>query len=334
MAGSQQLTFFPTLPNGGYLTNSTVISYLQTGQVGTLAQFYQTNGINGNTNFFPNPNALGVNYTSNGADSTYNSLQLDVRRRYSHGLSLQANYTYSKVLSNTLGDTQTNFEPFLDNNNPQAERAPAPFDLRHVFKANGIYDLPFGPGHSINPKYLGRVIGGWSVGSILVWQSGAPFSIYTGARGTLNRGARSTYNTANALVGGDALFSKLYFRMTPTGPYFIDPSAIGSDKRGTAPDGLAPFQGQLFSNPDAGSIGSLQRREFNGPHEFNQDFSILKDVKIFDRQALQIRMDATNIWNHASFAVGDQNINSTTFGKITGTYFGRRLIQFQLSYKF
>lgn len=332
--GSQQLTFFPNQPNGGYLTNSSVISYLQTGQVGTLAQFYQTNGINGNVNFFPNPNALGVNYTSNGADSTYNSLQLDVRRRYSKGISVQANYTYSKVLSNTLGDTQTNFEPLLDNNNPQAERAPAPFDLRHIFKANGIYDIPVGAGHSFNPKYLSRVIGGWSFGSTLVWQSGAPFSVYTGARGTLNRGARSTYNTANTLVNGDALFSQLYFRMTPTGPYFVAPTAIGTDGRGTAPDGAAAFTGQLFSNPSAGTIGNLQRREFNGPREFNQDFSLLKNVKVFERQSLELRMDATNIWNHASFAVGDQNINSTTFGKITSTFFGRRLIQFQLSYKF
>jgi hypothetical protein len=332
--GSVPLTFFPTLPNGGFLTNSTVLTYLQTGQAGTLGQFYQTNGINGNTNFFPNPNALGANYTSNGADSTYNSLQIDARRRYSHGLSLQANYTYSKVLSNTLGDTQTNFEPFLDNANPQAERAPAPFDLRHVFKANGVYDLPAGAGHKFNPKYLSRVIGGWSMGSILTWQSGAPFSVYTGARGTLNRGARSTYNTANALAGGNGLFNNLAFRQTGTGPYFIAASAIGSDGRGTAPDGAAAFSGQLFANPGAGTIGSLQRREFNGPHEFNQDFSLLKNVKIYERHTVQLRVDATNVWNHATFTVGDQNINSTAFGKITSTFFARRLVQLSLTYQF
>ena len=126
-----------------------------------MAQVYQTNGLNGNINFFSNPNALGANYTTNGADSTYNSLQVDVRHRTSRGLTLQANYTFSKVLSNSAGDTQTNFEPFLDNATPQAERAPAPFDLRHVFKANGVYDFPIGPGHRFNPKYIGRVIGGW-----------------------------------------------------------------------------------------------------------------------------------------------------------------------------
>ena len=45
-------------------------------------------------------------------------------------------------------------------------------------------------------------------------------------------------------------------------------------------------------------------------------------------------MDSSNIWNHATFTVADQNINSTTFGKITGSFFGRRLIQFQATYKF
>ena len=83
-----------------------------------------------------------------------------------------------------------------------------------------------------------------------------------------------------------------------------------------------------------GSIGSLQRRSFYGPNEFNQDLAILKDVKLFESHTLQIRMDATNVWNHASFQVGDQNINSTTFGKVTSTFFGRRLVQFQLTYKF
>ncbi len=336
--GSQQLALFPTLPNGGYLTNSSVLTYLQQGQVGTLGQFYQQNGINGNVNFFSNPNALGANYITNAADSTYNALQLEIRRRTRSGLTLQANYTYSKVLSNSLGDTQTNFEPLLDNNNPAAERAPAPFDLRHVFKTNFVYDLPFGPGHRFNPRGLGRIIGGWSFGSILTWESGTPFSVLAGARGTLNRGARSTWNTPNPLINGGALTDLVGFRMTGTGPYWIAGSAIGPDGRGTAPDGSAPFSGQAFANPGAGTIGSLQRRFFYGPNEFDQDFSVMKEIRITERHRASLRMDATNMWNHPTFYVPDNagvaNINSTTFGKITSTFYGRRLVQFSLNYSF
>jgi hypothetical protein len=333
IAGSQPLTVFPLLANGGSLTNATVLSNLQTGDVGTLAQFYQTNRASGQVNFFPNPNYLGANYTTNGADSTYNSLQLEARKRMSKGLLLQASYVYSKVLSNSQGDQQTNFEPFLDNGNPQAERAPAPFDLRHSLKVNGSYELPFGRGHKINPKYLGRVIGGWSVGSVLIWQSGAPFSILS-ARGTLNRSARSGSNTANALVGGSELYDVFKLRFTGNGVYFLPASAIGPDGRGTAADGAAPFAGQLFAHPVAGTLGTLQRRAFYGPNQFNQDLSIVKDVQITEGQTLSLRMDSTNIWNHATFTVGEQNINSTTFGRLSGSFFDRRLVQFSLTYRF
>lgn len=336
VAGSQPLTVLPTLPGNVSLTNSTVVGFISTGQVGALANYYQTqiNALTTPSAFYTNPAVINARYASNSSDSTYNSLQLDARKRYSKGLSLQANYTYSKVLANALGDNQTNYEPLLDNANGGAERAPAPFDLRHIIKMNGIYDLPFGPGHKINPKYFSRVIGGWSVGTILVRQSGAPFSIYTGARGTLSSAANSTYNTANALVGGAAITDNVSFRMTGNGPYFFSTGVIGSDGRATAPDGAAPFSGQIFANPVAGSIGNLQRRSFNGPWEFNEDFTVQKDIKLFERHTLQFRMDATNVWNHPTFNVVDQNINSTTFGKITGTFFGRRLVQFQLSYKF
>lgn len=341
--GSQVLTLLPNLPSAGLLTNATVISNIQTGEPGTLANTYQINSLNGNVNFYQNPNILGANYTSGGADSTFNSLQVDARKRLSRGLTMQVNYTWSKVLSNTAGDTQTNFEPFLDLASPQAERAPAPFDLRHALKANGIYNLPMGPGHAFNPKYLGRILGGWSVGSIMTWQSGAPFSILTGSRGTLNRSARSSYNTANALVTGSSLTDALVLRMTGTGPYFVPASAIGADGRGTAADGAAPFAGQMFANPGPGTIGTLSRRAFYGPRVFNQDISILKDVKLTEKQSVQIRLDATNMWNHATFNISDQslnttqtylNINSTTFGKVTSAFFGARLVQLSASYRF
>ncbi len=333
IAGSQPLTVFPTLTNGGTLGNATVLSNLQSGDVGTLAQFYQTNRLNGAVNFFPNQNYLGANYTTNGADSTFNSFQLDVRKRTSRGLTLQANYVFSKVLSNSVGDTQTNFEPLLDNDNPGLERQPAPFDLRQVVKANGIYELPLGPGHKINPKYLGRVLGGWSVGSVMTWQSGAPFS-FLSARGTLNRAARSANNTADPLASGSTLYDNFKLRFGGNGVFFVPASAIGSDGRGVAPDGAAPFAGQLFAHPAAGSLGALQRRAFYGPNAFAQDISILKEVRLYEKHILSLRMDSQNAWNHPTFNVGEQNINSTTFGRLTGTLFGRRLVQFTMTYKF
>src|SRR5262249_26368154 len=114
ITGSQQLLVFPKLAQGGSLSSSTVQNLIATGEVGQLANLYQTNLLNGSVNFYRNPNILGANLMTNYSNATYNALQVDFRKQTNHGLYLQANYTYSKVLSDTVGDGQFRFEPFLD----------------------------------------------------------------------------------------------------------------------------------------------------------------------------------------------------------------------------
>lgn len=332
--GSQPTPFFNAMPNGGYLTNSSVVSYLQTGQVGELANFYQTNRINGPYNFYMNPNVLGANVLTNYSNSSYNGLQVEATHRFQRGLSLQANYVWSKVLSDSQGSSQVDFEPFLDINNAKIERSVTQAsDLRHVFKTNFNYDLPFGPGHQLNPQHLGRVLGGWKAAGIFTMQSGTPFSILS-ARGTLNRSARSTYNTINTSLDGSQLADLFQLRMTGNGPYYVASSAIGADGRAVAPDGSAPFTGQVFFQPSAGTIGALQRMDMAGPSTWNLDFNVRKETRITERHSIELRMDATNVFNHTTWYVGNQTVTSTSFGKITSTYYGRRLVQFALYWKF
>ncbi|MBS1859461.1 MAG: TonB-dependent receptor, partial [Acidobacteria bacterium] len=187
--GSQQLTVFPKLLRGGSFSDANVTGYLQTGEPGALAYYYATNGLNGSVNFFQNPYTLGADMLTNYSSSSYNALQLQARRRLTQGLSLDVNYTFSKVLSDSDGDVQSRIEHFLDINNPGIERARANFDLTHMFKANVAYDLPFGKGKRLHHHLLDPVIGGWNLASSMVWQSGAPFSILSG-RGTNNRVSR------------------------------------------------------------------------------------------------------------------------------------------------
>jgi hypothetical protein len=122
--------------------------------------------------------------------------------------------------------------------------------------------------------------------------------------------------------------------MTGTGPYFVAASAIGSDGRGVAPDGSAPFAGQIFFNPAAGTVGGLQQRMFSGPWDFDVDFSLTKTTHISERHTVELRMESSNILNHPAFSTPQASINSTQFGKITSTFFGRRVIQFDLYYTF
>ena len=330
--GSQRLTVFPLLEAGGLLTNSTVRNLIDQNQVGQLAYIYQVNELNRDVGFYRNPFANGTNMVTNFSNSTYNSLQVEVRRM-GKALQFQGNYTFSKVLSDAAGDGQVRFEPFLDINNAKIERARAPFDLRHAIKGNAVYSLPIGKGTRINYRPLERLLTGWSTSGILIWQSGTPFSILSG-RGTFNRGSRSGVNTAITNLAGAQLDAVVGFRMTGDGPTMIDAKAIGTDGRGVAGDGQAPFAGQAFFNPGAGELGSLQRRLFSGPWAFSWNMGVQKLTRIAERHSLEIRAEASNLPNHPAFFAGDSNINSTKFGAIGGTFNSRRQIQFGAYYRF
>jgi len=335
ISGSQPLTVFPKLLAGGLLTNSDIRNLIETGQAGELAAVYQENGYNPTSAvpFFANPNALAGDMLTNYSSSSYNSLQLEARHRMRSGLSVQANYTFSKVLSDADGDSQTRFQNFLDINNTKIERSRANFDLNHMIKASGFYDLPFGKGQHFDVKHLNRVIGGWTVAADMVWQSGAPFSILSG-NGTLNRAARSYYNTADTTLQGSALANVVKFQMTGNGPMMVAASALNTDGSGVSAAGDPAFTGEAFFNPGAGTLGELQRRMFSGPWTFGMDASLMKKIPITERHKLELRMQAFNVLNHATFYVGDQNINTTTFGVIGSSFFGSRVAEFTMTYQF
>ena len=319
----------------GALTDPNALFYLQTGEVGELGTYYQTNGYNP-TNavpFFQNPNALGTDYLTNYSSSSYNALQVEVRRRTKSGLFIEGNYTWSKVLSDADGDVQNRLQHFLDLANPKIERSRANFDLTHMIKMDGYYELPFGKGHKLSYNPLNRVIGGWTLGGTLVWQSGAPFSILS-ERGTLNRESRSYYNTADTSLNKGQLDSVVKFQMTGNGPMMIAPSAINTDGTGVNTDGDPAFNGQIFFNPGAGTLGVLQRRLFDGPWTFNTNLKLNKAIPITETKKLELAMEAINALNHATFWSGDQNINSTSFGVIGYMFYPPRVVQFGVHYTF
>lgn len=342
VAGSVNLPFFNNLPGGGLLTNSTIRSYILSNQIGTLAQTYQANGYFPTNlpgfSYFPNPNALYSSMLTNLSMSNYNGLQLEARGKMK-SVQLQASYTYSKALSDT--SVERGLDAQLDNNNHSIERARAPWDLTHSFKLNHYVPLPFGDGRKWNPSnsIVRRLASGWALSGFLTVQSGNPISILDGSRGTLNRGARSGQNTANSTATLSQLRSYMGVLKGGSSVYYFSPSIIGPNGTAAAADGSAPFSGQIFFNPDAGSVGSLQRRLLDGPWYNNYNFALVKDTKVTERQSLQFRADFYNPFNHPNFYVGDQNINSVNFGKITSQFYsydgvGPRLIQFGLYYKF
>lgn len=186
---------------------------------------------------------------------------------------------------------------------------------------------------------MSRLIDGWGLSGFLALYSGNPVAIYS-ARGTLNRAARSGYNTVDTpdTIGQLRALSGLF--MTGNGPYWFNPANINpTTTLGVAPDGSAPFPGQVFFNPQPGSIGSLQRRVLNAPWYKSYNFAVSKVFRVYERHSLELHADFYNLLNHPNFLINDQTVNNNNFGKITQQFYsednvGPRLIQFGLYYRF
>jgi hypothetical protein len=348
VAGSQQLTVFPKIGRGGFYTsaaqtalNATLVNLISQGQVGELVQTYSasrtiylTPGTNGATlapGFFlrANAEAGNVDYIGNGSFSNYHALQAEVRRRLRHGLYIQANYVWSKGYTDFDGSS-SNFSALLDVENGAAlEKKRTTNDTTHTFKANGIYELPFGPGKrflSYN-GVAGAILGGWQLGGIFEIRSGRPVS-FVSARGTVNRTGRSAKNSANSPYNAEQLqeLTGLFFDPTSGRPLYVDPRMIGSDGRANP---------AYLTNPVAGRYGTLQLTPVSGPGYWNFDFSALKRTKITETLNIEFRFEAFNALNHTNFFVGaEQNdINSVTFGRLT-TAFDPRILQIGLKVNF
>jgi len=143
----------------------------------------------------------------------------------------------------------------------------------------------------------------------------------------------------NTLMTKDQLDQFFTFRMTGNGPMFVPDSAKNPlDGSAVATDGSAPFAGQAFFMPAAGTLGTLQRNYFSGPWVWNLDFSAAKTVKFTEKKALEFRADAVNVFNHPDFGNPVTTPTATNFGSITGTFNpggnSRRLMQFGLTFRF
>ena len=339
----QPLQLLPRFGLSGFLTSGTVIGFVNNGEVGELAAFYYLNrdfflsGASGGDpaltpSFFApaNPNAFVVDIIGNGSYSNYNALQAEIRRRFSRGLYFQANYTYGKSFSDFEG-SQTSFSPLLDNaTGGVVEKRRISDDITHVFKANAVYELPFGSGKRFfdSGGFANAVLGGWSVNGIFRWQSGEPVSIVS-ARGTLNRRGRSGINTVNSTLSISELQSRtgLFFDPATGQPLLFDPALIEAVRAN-------PNSNAFLINPASGTLGGLQLTPVSGPSRLDFDVSLIKRTYLGENTNIEFRAEAFNVLNHTNFDIGQsQSINSANFGRITST-FDPRILQFALKFNF
>ena len=347
-------TLFNGLSSGSGFASSTFISNLNNNNVGAMAftlansptyattrQNLTFNGQPSPNFFLANPNASQSRLLSNSSFSTFNSLQAEIRRRLSKGLQLQANYTFSKALTDTDGGGQTTLESPRTLRDISLDKHRAGFDQTHRFISNFTYDLPFGTGRrwlNSGPGLIRKAVEGWTVGGILTWQSGAPLFISSG---------RSTFNQQNPgtvgaqFAGNTSLqtfLDKVGIFKTASGVFFFDPSILTITTSTTGPTAGQATQAKVIDGllvaPAPGTFGNFPRNSINGPSFKQADFSVIKRTKITENTNVEFKATFFNAFNHPNFAFGGTNFDATNFGRITGTRGTSRNINFILKVNF
>ncbi len=261
----------------------------------------------------------GAFRTYNGSQSTYNALQVEVRRRLAKGLQISGNYTFSKSLTNYYGDSSVSFVSFTSLRDQRHDKGTSPWDLRNVFKASGIYELPFGSGRrwSTGIGFLNRVIEGWQISSINRLQSGRVFLLTSGLGGTTNQ------NDPGVILNGvtpSQLQSMLSPRDAGGGQIFYFPSSLISGK-GTANFSMI----QPCNTP-----GKLCQRVFlTGPGFYRADISLAKKTKVTEKLNLEMRAEALNAFNNVNFFFPGTASTSVNTASVSGNSFGRITNAFQ-----
>jgi len=270
-----------------------------------------------------NPQFLNVFLTGNYGNSTYNSLQAVFNRRFSRGLTLQGSYVFSKALGEDEGDSSTLQSTYRTLRNESLDKRRLGYDRTHVFKLNGIYELPFGQGKTFGRNvngFVDRLIGGWQLGTIFNKYSGQPLTI--NAANTVNTFGSYTPNELGALPDGNV------HRVGNGVVYFNGVTQIPDPYLNNIVGSLRPFSGlkaiavngtPILVNAAPGQIGSLGQGIITGPGTFRFDVNLVKRVKVTERVIMQLGATAQNITNTEQFGNPNTNINDLNFGRITGS---------------
>ena len=198
--------------------------------------------------------------------------------------------------------------------------APAITDRRHVVHVSGTYDLPFGAGQRwLTDGVWNAIAGGWTVSTIVTFQSGSPFRI-TGQNNTFNN-IRDGGLILNGITQQDIQDRVgLYFDQAGL-PYYLPPDWIAQVKG----------DGTLASNNVPGTWGEIFY--LYGPHQTFTDIGISKAVNITGRVRFKFQSEMLNVFNHPVFAQGTTALSSTQFGRANQTGTSRR-IEFRANIEF
>jgi hypothetical protein len=337
--------------NGTTLTGSAALrqntatrAFIANGNVGAFANYLNVNpfatGVPGGVlkngglpdNFIvTNPQFLNVEASTNPGSSTYHSFVTQVTKRFSHGFTHQASYTWSRSLGEFDSDgarITTDFSSFrvIDPRN-RRENKTLVNHRTHDIRSNGTWQLPFGPQRKVlgnSTGILARLVERWQLGGILSWSSGAPLTILSG-RSTITGGTTITPD----IVGNFPKSMGDVVKVSNGVTYLSGLKQIADPDRTNVTTlqstqgsftGMAITDSQdrlLLVNAPPGRHGNMGLSWIEGPASLGLDMNLIKRVKIGETKEFEFRLDSLNVLNHPNFGNPGLNINQATFGRIT-----------------
>jgi hypothetical protein len=255
-----------------------------------------------------------INYVTFSGNSRYDSLQVQVNRRYAQGFQYGVAYTWSKSVDDTSDDRDGLVyavgSAFGGRDYTKFNFAPSDFDQRHVFAVNYIWDIPlFNKGGN---SFLRTLLGGWILSGTTTFATGKPKDVsvsYSSGSVPISSGQTcppgsflSPY-TANSCVA----ITDFTGGSTNAFPFVVcDPTeATGLDPEGTP----------VFANVDCfvhptklGDLGDRARNVLRRPSIFNTDIALFKNFRWGEKRSIQLRWETYNVFNHTNFSDIDSSL--------------------------
>jgi hypothetical protein len=253
-----------------------------------------------------------VDYKSDIGSSTYNALGLTLERRFNTGLSFQTRYTWSHSINDgSVGGGESNGPENV--NCLRCDFGPSVFDIRQNFTANGVYELPFGPGKTYlnDSGVLGKIVGGWSLSGVGLWHTGHPLTVTMNINASqLPDGNDQTTQRPDLvpgvpiLLGGGAPNHTLQINPAAFAPPPLDPGGVvtGFDGSGNPICSLSCGLVSRFGTAPNGLIRALGFWQL--------DLALMKETKVSERVSVEFGVDAFNIFNHVQ--LGDPSSDNLT----------------------
>ncbi|HZD50682.1 MAG TPA: TonB-dependent receptor, partial [Silvibacterium sp.] len=239
-------------------------------------------------------NVYFVGYSSN-----YQSLQVQLNRRFANSLGMLTSFTWGKGLGyQTSDDAGLLF--WLDQRH---NYAPNDYDHRLNFEESLTYELPFGKGKRwVSSGFASYVVGGWKLGAIVSVYSGLPFNVEASGANINTSGQQQMAN----LVGGYHVLHHI-----GTGHQWFDPSAF-AQPAGCPKTGACPLEYGV-------TMGNVGRNAYYGPGYIQNNVSLFKTFPIRENIGFEFRADAFQLSNTPQFNSPNSTYGSTTFGQVTST---------------